>query len=268
VYCKHMNQNYSLTPFFDYANNIYSQNGEDGILFELLNRIRRDSSSQEQGLCVEFGAWDGIKFSNTFRLVEEFQWRAFYIEGDSQRYQALLNTASKHQSIVPIKAMVNPNPDSTLTLDRILASNECPKEIDILSIDVDSCDLDIWESLEDYRPKVVVIEINSSLWPGIIVRQAPTIRGNSFSATLNVAKQKGYTLVCHTGNMIFVANEYLDKCAVPERFVLYPELLFNPSWLPLIEPNPSHWFEFKRNSWRFLLRIIFKLKKELKISRG
>ncbi len=261
-----MSLNYKLTPFFKYAENLHSQNGEDGIVLEILRRILGDSKYREPGLCVEFGAWDGIKFSNTFRLIEEFSYRGFYIEGDEERFQALLKTSARYKSITPVKAMVDPNPDSDLTLDKILLAHQCPDEIDILSIDVDSCDLDIWESVNEYRPKIVIIEINSSLWPGIIIRQAPNIRGNSFSATLNVAREKQYTLVCHTGNMIFVANEYLGRCAVPKRFITYPELLFNPSWLPLIEPAPSKWFESKRNTNRLLLRILFKIKKELRIS--
>lgn len=257
-----MSFNYQLTPFFNYAENIHSQNGEDGILLELLKRVQGPSRYMQPGLCVEFGAWDGIKFSNTFRLIEEFGWRGYYIEGDDERFQALLNTAVQFQEIIPVKAMVDPNPDSDFTLDRILKSHSCPDEIDILSIDVDSCDLDIWETLKEYRPKIVVIEINSSLWPGIIIRQAANIRGNSFSATINVAKEKRYTLVCHTGNLIFVANEFLDRCEMPARFVTYPELLFNSTWLPPVEPDPTRWNEFKRDTSRFLLRIFFKMKKE------
>ena len=51
----------------DYKNNIYSENGEDGILekiFSLLSPVLDDNK-----WCVEFGAWDGKYASNTFRLI-------------------------------------------------------------------------------------------------------------------------------------------------------------------------------------------------------
>jgi hypothetical protein len=46
-----------------YEKNITSQFGEDGIIEEVLNRIGIENAS-----CVEFGAWDGKHFSNTWQL--------------------------------------------------------------------------------------------------------------------------------------------------------------------------------------------------------
>jgi hypothetical protein len=47
-----------------YGTNVTSQSGEDGILREVFARIGLKSR-----WCVEFGAWDGKKFSNTFDLA-------------------------------------------------------------------------------------------------------------------------------------------------------------------------------------------------------
>ena len=63
-----------------YAKNIYSQNGEDGIIEELLKRL-----DIKNGWVCEFGAWDGINLSNTFRLVEN-GFNAVFIEGDQNKY--------------------------------------------------------------------------------------------------------------------------------------------------------------------------------------
>ena len=42
-----------------YEQNVYSQNGEDGIIGEIVKRL-----SIEEGYFIEFGAWDGKHLSN------------------------------------------------------------------------------------------------------------------------------------------------------------------------------------------------------------
>ena len=70
--------------------NIYSQNGEDGIIEELIKRLNIDKTNNQKW-CVEFGAWDGMHLSNTFNLVTK-GWKAVYIEGDPNRFNTLIKT--------------------------------------------------------------------------------------------------------------------------------------------------------------------------------
>ena len=229
----------------DFRTNKYSQNGEDGVVAEILRRL--DVQVGELFWAVEFGAWDGVHFSNTFALVEEFGARAIYIEGDSRKFQDLSETASRFHSIVPVQSFVRGSwngKDSLVTsaftgkfdlgsvalLDDILAATDLPEDYDLLSIDIDSYDLEVWQSHEAFKPKVVVIEINSSLPPGILQWHGPQRAGNSFSSTLAVAEKKGYTLVCHTGNMIFVRNDLIASVGMPRDDVDFPERLFDYSW--------------------------------------
>ena len=75
-------------------------------------------------------------------------------------------------------------------LNNILARTNIPNDFELLSIDIDSFDLDVWNSFSG-NPKVVVIEINSSLRPGIIQwHDGKNFIGNSFTATLNCAKKR------------------------------------------------------------------------------
>ena len=215
-------------PFDKYKKNIFSQNGEDGIIEEILNRLSLKTINNLW--CCEFGAWDGKKFSNTFSLVQK-GWNAVYIEGDTQRFDELKSTCSEYPKIIPIQAFVGNSVGTTNSLDNILSPTSIPSEFEILSIDIDSYDLDVWESLLKYRPKIVLIEINSSIAPGIYLRNSNKRSGNSFSSTLQIGKDKGYTLLSHVGNLIFLRNDLIEFMRIPDRFIKYPELLFSYDWL-------------------------------------
>jgi hypothetical protein len=210
-------------PFNGYQSNVHSQNGEDGVIAEILKRL--DVRDSDDNWCVEFGAWDGMHLSNTFSLVER-GWNAVYIEGDAKRYNDLLNTARRHPRIVPVNAFVARHSTDELSLDSILGKTKIPTDFALLSIDIDSYDCDVWESLKNYRPEIVVIEINSSVPPGVVWRHSRKTKGNTFSATCNVAAKKGYTLVCHTGNLIFVRTILIGRLNIDQRYIDHPELLF------------------------------------------
>ena len=135
-----------------------------------------------------------------------------------------------------------------------------------MSIDIDSFDLEVWESLSLYKPKIVIIEINSSYLPGIYKWHSnydKNCNGNSFSATLKVAKNKGYELVCHTGNMIFVRRDCLELININEKYILYPELLFNYKWFSI--EKKGFIFNLLLKIRAFLReKIILRLKKIIK----
>lgn len=185
-----------VTALSLYRVDVYSQNGEDGVLYELCRRLGITG-----GWLVEFGAWDGMAYSNTFRLLKYMPFQAVYIEGDLGRYQDLLKTAKKY-SITPIQAFVEARGEHSL--DALLAKTPIPTDFEILSIDIDSFDYQVWEGCIAYKPKVVVIEVNSGVTGYQIHGEK---QGSSFFSTLELGNKKGYTCVLHTGNMIFVRDD-------------------------------------------------------------
>jgi hypothetical protein len=208
-------------PALQYRMNTYSQNGEDGIFKELLSRI----DSPSQWVC-EFGAWDGIQCSNTFRLVKDEGYNAVFIEGREDYYQLLLETSKKYPSIYPIHQMVEHEGEGIL--DNILTETPIPIDFDILSIDIDSYDYQVWKSVEEYTPKFVIIEINSSISPIDKTHiHSSSVEGTGFYPMVELGQSKGYTLICHTGNLIFVRNDLTN---------LYEDLL-----LPSTECYRSNW---------------------------
>lgn len=192
-----------------YRKNVYSQNGEDGVIEEILKRLEINDSAT---FC-EFGAWDGIHLSNTYNLVNK-GWKGVYIEGDEEKYKDLLKTSEKHKpNIIPINKFVDIQGENSL--DNILKDTFLPKDFDLLSIDVDSFDYQIWDSFSDYFPKIVIIEIDSSVVPPketthTVVNKKVTIQGSSWYSTLKLGQTKGYFNVCHTGNMIFIRNDLVN----------------------------------------------------------
>jgi hypothetical protein len=208
-----------------YRHNIYSQNGEDGVIAELCARL-----GISMGYCAEFGAWDGKFLSNTFALVER-GWHAVAIEGDPTKFQDLVQTAAHFpEHLVPIQAYVEP--EGERSLDNLLAQTPAPRDFDLLSIDIDSFDWQVWRGLRNFMPKIVIIEVNSSMPPGIDVVHSPVCQGSSFTATLRLGRKKGYTLVCHTGNMLFVRSDLVEKVGLPQREIDRPERLFIDEWVP------------------------------------
>lgn len=250
-----------------FKQNTYSQNGEDGVIREILKRLGLVVNSDFW--CVEFGAWDGIHLSNTFALVEAHSATAVMIEGDTDKFRALQQTAERFPTIIPVEALVTSNqvsgdspvsnaftgsfdPHKAATLDKILTKTSCPSDYDLLSIDIDTQDLEVWYAHNAFKPKIVVIEINSSLHPGILQWHGGGLVGNSFSSTVEVAKLKGYTLVCHTGNAVFVRDDLVNLLGLDELDIRFPERLFFKGWLP------QYWSLSSNLSKQPILRLLQK----------
>ena len=104
------------------------------------------------------------------------------------------------------------------TLDEALARTPVPKEPDLISIDVDGVDYHVWNSLKNYRPRVVVIEINDNV-PNEIVfvqdRDMNLNEGSSLAAFIELGQSKGYELIAVCGsNAVFVVKEEFRKFGI------------------------------------------------------
>ncbi len=176
----------------------HSQYGEGGILLTLFSQLGIDS-----GYFCEFGAWDGRHLSNTFALYER-GWMGCYIEGDPDRFLDLQRNITR-PGMALVCAYVTVRGDNGI--GSILARHlPAGVDLDLLSIDIDSDDLEIWKSLTTTRPKVVVIEFNPSIPFDVrYVNPAGKNRGNSARSIWEFAHSSGYGLVAVTHcNLVFV----------------------------------------------------------------
>lgn len=189
-----------LTFVEKYGWNTFSQNQEDGLIEECLLRI-----NPALKVAVEFGGADGRYCSNTAYLKHYENWKVYMYDIAPQ------SPAVEQKEITPANV------------------NDLP-ECSVLSIDIDGNDYEVWKAYKG-APDIVVIEINSSLPP--MVDHFSMERGSSYVCMLWLGMTKGYFLLVHTGNLVFVRNEHRS---------LFPEIIsdglenytdyFNTNWLP------------------------------------
>lgn len=200
----------------------YSQNGEDGVIAEILRRIGVD-----QPFFVEFGVESGIE-GNCVYLADVAGWAGLFMEADEQMYRLLERKYRGREGVQTVQSMVTPE-----NIEELLDAASVPQQLDVLSIDVDGEDYWIWQAITGHRPRVVVIEYNSALDPrrrlvqprGVGGWDGTDYFGASLGAVRTLGEEKGYQLV-HTelagSNAFFVredlaANRFSDPATVPIR---------------------------------------------------
>lgn len=195
------------TYFRHFRRNFASQCGEDGIIEKIFSLIGATNR-----YCIEFGAWDGKLFSNTYNLLANLGWTGTLIEGHPDRFSDLKRTYAGRPGLVLVNQYVDLG---TGRLDEILTAAHAPGEPDFLSIDIDGMDWYVWQSLSRFRPRVVIIEFNPSIPNEVLFVQDEDFglnQGCSLRALVQLGKQKRYELVATTDwNAVFVEDSELEK---------------------------------------------------------
>jgi hypothetical protein len=191
----------------DYSHNVFSQDGEDGIIAAILEKIPVNELTH---WCVEFGAWDGIYCSNTRNLIQEKNYKAVLIEGSLERFNDLRKTYAANSGVEPICSFVGFSQADNL--DTILQKTSIPLEYDVLSVDIDGNDYHVWKAAAKYRPKVVCIEFNPTVPNEVEFVQLAAFsvsHGCSILSLYKLGIEKGYSLVAASPrNAFFVLDKY------------------------------------------------------------
>ncbi len=219
-----------------HANNKTSQSGEDGILEKIFDVI-----GEQNQWCVEFGAYDGKLHSNTYTLVADRGWDGVLIEGDSDRYDEMVRNFEGNTRAHMLRALVGFDPDKD-SLDHILSNTAIPDNPDLVSIDIDGNDWHIWYSLQNYRPRVVIIEFNPTVPNDVMFvqsRDPGESQGCSLRALIALGKAKGYELVCVTNfNGIFVIEDEFEKLGIEDNSI-------GAMYRPLMDGRIFHGYDSK-----------------------
>jgi len=184
-----------LTFTNKYARNItWSQNGEEGLLLEILNRIKLPGKKS-----VEIGGNNGQWCSNTAYLIRELGWSGKFIEADWDLHVAACEYYQDIKDRVKCAC-------SFVTADNVNAF--VPADTDVLSIDTDGIDVQILRALQA-KPAVIIVEINSGFPPD--VEHESDQQGASYLTMAKAAIEKGYFILAHTGNLVLVDSKYRKK---------------------------------------------------------
>ena len=201
----------------EFRRDVTSQCGEDGLIEKICEIL-----GVTDRWCVEFGAWDGKHHSNSWSLINDHGWNAVLIEGDPKKYSELVERYSGLDRVRAVNELVDYESGES-ALDSILSRTPVPADFEFLSIDVDGCDWYIWESLHDYRPRLVVVEFNPTI-PNhvhfIQDRDRSVHQGASLRALMALAEAKGYELVATTPwNAFFVTRDEFGKFEIEDNSI-------------------------------------------------
>jgi hypothetical protein len=139
-----------------YEGQVFSQNGEDGIIAEIFSRIGSTGKT-----FVEFGAGDGSENNSAYLLLKG--WSGYWFEGDAQNVNSI---QSNFAELISEKRLIASREFFTMKdAAKIFERHDIPPEFDLLSIDIDRNTSWIWRALEKFRPRVCVVEYNPSKPP-------------------------------------------------------------------------------------------------------
>lgn len=190
---------------------VFSQNGEDGIISEIFNRIGTTNK-----YFIEFGVENGLECNSTNLLYKN--WSGLWIEGSTKYYKEV---TTRFKDLIDNGRLKIQNEFITAeNIESLFDKASAPVELDLLSIDIDYNDYYVWKAIEKYKPRVVVIEYNSVFRPDtrFVVKYNATrmwdkssYYGASLLALEKLGEEKGYCLVgcVFTGNNAFFVRKDL-----------------------------------------------------------
>lgn len=197
-----------MTQWLQHEKKIRSQNGEDGIIIELMRRI-----GVRNGRFVEIGCQDASE-CNCVALTPD--WSGTWIDAK----------ASKGQNGIPVRGAFITAENCNELVTKWHGNEPC----NLLSIDIDGNDYWIWKSLT-LRADVVIIEYNASVGADTkwVLPYDPKFRwdrrtdwfGASLASMTELAKSKGYSLITcesHGVNAFYVDDRLRSK--VGEEWLL------------------------------------------------
>jgi hypothetical protein len=197
-----------------------SQNGEDGILRYIFNEIGFESR-----WFVEFGF--GAAQCNALRLMLKEDFHGLLMDGSGENVRCFQHAARRLgiDRVTAVHTFITRE-----NLQRLVQDNGVPRDVDLLSLDVDGNDYWFWEELECISPRVVCIEYNAGIGPELALtvpydesferyskHASGFFYGASLAALEALGRRKGYYLIgCDsTGTNAFFLRDDIEIDGVP-----------------------------------------------------
>ena len=205
----------SLTDTLKDSKILYESKSETGQDFFALAA----NKFKTEGTFLEFGAYDGVNFSNTYLLEKRFGWTGVLIDPIPSHYESMkLNRKCKcihaavtaeNESFVNIlespasnlskladkKSLLNKiHKVQAFTLTEILDEYFPAKSLDFLSIDTEGNDLDILESINfnNYMINAICVEHNNRIGSEKIINH---MKNSSYDLTWSEYSKNDYWFI-------------------------------------------------------------------------
>jgi hypothetical protein len=201
---------------------VFSQNGEDGILLWLLAQTGAPVKT-----FVEIGIEDGLE-CNTALLAFVLGWDGLMVDADARGVAAAQRLAGRMLRGRSNRVEIRQAFVTRETVNALAGG----ADLGVLSIDVDGMDYWLWKAVEDAAPNVVIVEYNASLGPddpisvpyqaGFSAAEAhPSgyYHGASLAALEKLGREKRYSLVAvdAAGVNAFFARDAVRPETLPAR---------------------------------------------------
>ena len=208
--CVNINVKYKDTcPFFLQKDKNSSQNGEEGIINAIFDKIGFTNKK-----CVDLGAWDGKHLSNTYFLKKNYAFDRLLVEGCNDKK---IHVDCSDEKLT--YSLISSNNINTLL-------DDMPDKFDFLSIDIDGDDYWVLNAMKK-KPRVVILEYASGVpnfLPLVCKEGYGTVKsftgkpvtngyyGANMLAFGKLMKKKGYEFVTSlSDNMFFVIEDEFHK---------------------------------------------------------
>ena len=172
---------------------VNSQNYEDGMIHEIFKRVGTSSR-----VFAEVGVGDGTENNTAFLLSQG--WTGFWIDGCDRFMKNIQSRKDLQDSCLKTSVSFVGREN----IGRIFEQIGVPRDIDLLSLDIDQNTYYLWEALHEYAPRVVVVEYNGNIPPDVEWKVEYDVDRrwdytHNFGASLKafevLGKKLGYSLV-------------------------------------------------------------------------
>ena len=254
---------------------VFSQNGEDGVLDFLIERIPQIERS-----FLEIGT-DDYSECNTRFLARHRHWSGVFVDGNRKRVEIFEREARRWElDVTPVAKFVRPD-----NIESLIAESGLGTSFGLLSLDIDGNDYWVLDAMKEARPAIIVVEYNSLFGPTADVsvpfhadfqrtkaHHSNLIFGVSLEAATRLLRGRGYALVhCESAgvNAFYVRSELLPsgisersaaEAYVPTRVRQALDEAGNLSFAPVADQlnvvSAQKVFDFRTQSLREFVEVV------------
>ena len=214
------NQKPSIKNLSEVEFQVFSQNGEDGIIQYLINKLDIPNKT-----FIEFGV-ENYTESNTRFLYVNNNWSGYVIDGSAEHIRYIEHDLGGWGDLYCKNAFIDKD-----NINELLRYPGFKPEIGILSIDIDGNDYWVWEKIDSVNPVIIIAEYNSifgrnTSWtvpydPAFVRKEKHASQlyyGASLKALVNLGDAKGYYFIgCNTrgNNAFFIRKDKMTNFIEP-----------------------------------------------------